>query len=516
MSNECSVTGNHEDHVYDEFLDRINTRFKALSVGPLFTTNAEGLFDAYLQSFYGENRQYHNCHACRHFIERFGGLVVISDDGRTIPAVWRCEDAPEAYLNAIGTMESIVSKAKITGVFLTSERVLGQPITGVWKHFYAVPSNRHKALTKTASQAMAEKLEDYKNVTRALSEFTLPTINQALRLLKSDALYRSEKVIGPAQWLKDLHEARDSAEKRLRSNIVWRAVALAPSGFCHPRASMVGTLLDDIASGMDFDAVSRRFADKMHPLQYQRPQAAPSAGNIANAEKIIAQLGASGSLERRFARIEEVDALWKPKELKEPEQSGGVFGHLKAKGATAISEMNVPARSITWVKFASSIMPEAQKIEIHIPSKGDFIALVSAENMEAPPILQWDREDRRNPVSWYRYNGGSSASQWGLIPWEWRKVTAACLYPGAWFGSECNHGNEAMFVIDGAVDEDNKSLGLFPEILKSEFHGIRATVEAFSKSKKLSGKEQASACGLCAVGSKVRVDGFEYKIDRWD
>lgn len=53
---------------------------------------------------------------------------------------------------------------------------------------------------------------------------------------------------------------------------------------------MIGTLLDDIASGMSFDSVSRRFAEKMHPLQYQRPQAAPSAGNIAQAEKIVEKL----------------------------------------------------------------------------------------------------------------------------------------------------------------------------------------------------------------------------------
>lgn len=28
---------------------------------------------------------------------------------------------------------------------------------------------------------------------------------------------------------------------------------------------MIGTLLDDIASGMDFESVSRRFAEKMSP-----------------------------------------------------------------------------------------------------------------------------------------------------------------------------------------------------------------------------------------------------------
>lgn len=35
----------------------------------------------------------------------------------------------------------------------------------------------------------------------------------------------------------------------------------------------------------------------MNPLQYQRPQAAPSAGNVAQAERIVEKLGIANSLE---------------------------------------------------------------------------------------------------------------------------------------------------------------------------------------------------------------------------
>ena len=73
---------------------------------------------------------------------------------------------------------------------------------------------------------------------------------------------------------------------------------------------MIGTLLEDLATGMDFATVSARFAAKMHPLKYLRPQAAPRAGNIADAEKIVAKLGIARSLERRFARIDEIETLW--------------------------------------------------------------------------------------------------------------------------------------------------------------------------------------------------------------
>ncbi len=68
---------------------------------------------------------------------------------------------------------------------------------------------------------------------------------------------------------------------------MWRLIASAPDGFCHPRASMIGVLLDAIAVGMSFDAIKSHFNEKVYPLLYQRPQAPPSAGNIAIAEATI-------------------------------------------------------------------------------------------------------------------------------------------------------------------------------------------------------------------------------------
>ena len=67
---------------------------------------------------------------------------------------------------------------------------------------------------------------------------------------------------------------------------------------------------------------------------------------------------------------------------------------------------------------------------------------------------------------------------------------------------------------------------LFPEILKSELHAVRSTIEAYSKSAKLGGYEEASACGLRlqmgeTASIKLRVtDGAgvvtSVTIDRWE
>jgi hypothetical protein len=528
---ECAVVGNHHDGEYDAFLGRVNARFLANcgnGTEPLFTTDAEDLWGVYLGSFADPTeRQYHNCHACRQFIERFGSLAIISDDGMTAPAIWHEDDAPEAYRSAVAAMAKAVRRAKVTGVFLSSDAVWGTPETGAWHHLAVrpAPGMVFKRATQTAGQATAEKREDFKTVMRALNEFTQPHLETALTLLKTEALYRSEKVLGQAKWLHALHVARTAAHGAGKANAVWRAVATAPTGFCHPRSSMIGTLLEDIAAGKEFSEVSRAFAAKMHPLIYQRPQAAPTAGAIAAAEKVMQQLGAAGSLARRFARVEEVQALWRPAPKGDEAAPGGVFGHLKPKGAEAPS-MAIPAQTMTWDKFQRTVLPNAERMEFIAPGHGSYTALVTAVNADAPPILQWDREDGRNPVSWYLWNGGSSASQFGLRGGAFVEVEALALKPSMWNGGNEHQGAGVVFVLAGARESRMAGAALFPEILKAEFHGIRSVLEAYSRGASIEGMEQPHAAGVMldknnkAWNAWVRVwsggKSLDYRLDRWD
>ena len=129
---------------------------------------------------------------------------------------------------------------------------------------------------------------------------------------------------------------------------------------------MIGTLLKDVATGMDFATVSARFASKMHPLKYQRPQAAPRVGNIADAEKIVARLGIARSLERRFARIDEIDTLWKYRPVPEVPDRVRVFSRLVARGDTAPMPLDVPPITMTLVKFAATVLPTLESLELRM------------------------------------------------------------------------------------------------------------------------------------------------------
>ncbi len=401
----------------DEFPDllaAVQRHFAAHAEGPLFVTAAADLWATFLDEIPQSLRAVYTCDCCRRFIERYGAAVTVDDAGRLHAAVWPA-DAPSGFDRAFRRMAEVVVAADIKGVLIPRTRELGTPASPptadgkVWSHFYVQVPRAHSHPLLSASQVAAERQQDREMLARGLAEFPLELVERARALLNSGTLYRSDKCIGVATWLAELHRALAAVkEPRRRDALLWRAAATAPAGHAHVRSGMIGTLLEDLASGLDVDAVQRRFNEKMDPSQYQRAQVAPTAGNIAQAEKAIAGLKASGSLARRFARLADVapHLLWRPRPTQPAPEPGGVFSHLTPKAKKPPDRQPVPAQTITWEKFARTVLPDAVDIEVQVPAGSErFMALVTAAQPEAPPILQWDREDQRNPVSWYYHAG---------------------------------------------------------------------------------------------------------------
>lgn len=525
---EAALQSEQCEHEYHIFSQKIKETFENRDKeSPLFKTDSEDLFDIFLDNLPSE-RQHYTCHACRRFVNKYGGLVTISEKGQITPVIWDPKTTPHFFKNSVEKLHRKVQNSKVTGVFYSNDRVIGEPTTGEWNHMSVETCPTYNNSLKTPFQGEAEKKEDFKNVIRAIQEFPLTAVNQAVSLLKNDNLYRSEKLLGAAEWLKDLHESVNIFRRR-KTNIFWRFVAMAPEGFCHPRSSMIGTLLEDICVGLPFETIERRFKDKMDPLQYQRPQALPSSGNIEQAEKIFEKLGIEKSLERRYATLDEIQIIWTPAEKEnDSEKSGGVFSHLKTKNKTSIDAVDGPEKTMTWEKFLNTILPEADKIEYYVPygSKG-YSAFVTAEHPDSPPILQWDSEEKRNPVSWYLYSNGSPPEKWNLTSHEYCEVKAVSMQPSMWNGDFHNQGKGVMFILEGAKDNGKlQGNSLFPEILKSELRSIRSTIESYSRGATLGNSENASACGLLLQASggwgsnvfRVTSKGIQskFKLDRWD
>lgn len=401
---------NRECDRYDLLLSAIQDRFATATKQagtPLFTTDVDGLFDIFLAHLPDEARQHYTCNCCRQFFSRCGGLVTIDESGKMTPAMWP-DKVPAIFQRSVDLICNVLSATNVTGVFLSKDAVLGMATAGGWTHTHVVlPARlRFNSLAQSAGQAMAAKREDYQILRRSLVEYAPQTVATALTLLQGEALYRSDRVLGVAKWFGELQtKINTTRHRQAQDNLAWLAVATAPAGFCHVRSSMIGTLLDDIEAGMSFDAASRRFAEKMNPANYQRSQVAPTAGNVQQAEKLVEKFGLQNSLQRRYMTIDEIPAfVWRRRQAKSSAPSNGVFAGIATKQkATAAPSMALPVTTMTWRKFAETVLPTADRVEVKVENINRFAALVTAAHPDAENILQWN-----NTASWY-YHGGIDA-----------------------------------------------------------------------------------------------------------
>ncbi len=470
--------------------------------------------------------------------------MTIGEDGKLESAIWPDpETVPLMFRAAVSYMKNTMEHGTVTDIFVSEEPILGTPRSRVkasghvWNHLHVENHTVWKSKTQTAFQQIAEKHEDVKNMHRAMEEFNLRMLKFAMSILNSDKLFRAEKVIGPATWFHDLLEARNNSPK-YKENLLWRAVALAGAGFAHPRKTMIGTLLEDIQAQMSFEDIARRFAVKMDPSKYQHPTALPTEGNVKAGEKLIKQLGAENSLKRRHANMGDLKFVWTPPVAKKSTKAAGegVFGSVKTKNKDEYvpPSLNLNARgatSITWAKFARDVLPQAVKLEAHMPREpGPFFALTAAVDPSAPPILQWDSEEERNHVTVYTRVNGSPAHDWNLVQGTWVAVRGVTLFPWMWNERvPSNMGKGAIMILEGAKDlrsdRGEGCLALFPEVLRSEFRPVAKTIEAFNNEGRLEDFDNGDANGI-AVGTdgnrvqvRVTTDAgltSTYVVDRWE
>ena len=117
-------------------------------------------------------------------------------------------------------------------------------------------------------------------------------------------------MLGMAEWFLEVLQL--VKEKRATRNIIWYKAATAPVGFCHISSNVIGTLLDDIAAGYDFNTVSRKFAEKMNPLQYQRAAGRPFCRECGPGGEDRRKARYCQLSEAALCRLDEIQTIWRP------------------------------------------------------------------------------------------------------------------------------------------------------------------------------------------------------------
>lgn len=545
MQSVSSVSPTAGDDGYAVLLAMMRERLQrdaSAKVDPWFLVSGEGLYDLFLSKLPSEARPTYECRACRAFVDSYGGLVRLGTDGVSYPILWPTDDAaPPMFQAAMRSLRAACIRRPVESAFVPGELVFGRPATPdakrgrTWEHFSLTVSESRlwRKPLQTASQRASEIREDAVMLQRAVLEYSPQVADAAFAFLQGDNLYRGEKVAGAAQWFAELARrvAPVGGNHPVGNKMLWLAAATAPPGFAHIRTGMLGTLMDDVKAGLPPEAIRAKFREKMDPLQYQRPTAEVSAGQVAAAEKAVQALQSAGALSRRYAQWADIpEWLWTPPAPKPATpQPGGVFGHL-VKGQKAPGGVTLTAStsvSMTFAKFRRDVLPNAETIEVSLPSSEGLISLVTAADPEAPPILQWDSPERRNPVSWYFPRLPDPVQTWGLKS-GWAPVSGVTLYPTQWFGRDFpQDGAGAIFVLKGARHRTVRCAGFFPEFLRSEYHASRKVLERYATTTPIAipptgdtlvGATVARGNNPRPVSVRVTSRGVTttYTLDRWE
>lgn len=389
--------------------ERVDARFSSLMHLPLFRVQMENeeLFNAYLTALPEEVRQEHTCHACRHFLNRYGNVVAI-DAGKIMLTLWDFKvQAP--YTHVPKVLEELVRSRPILEPFLSGDEHLGvdsnrqQLEDGSvirWQHLYfKLPKDKVK-FKDTLDRDRGEARTTKEVFERALKEITVEACQDVFSLINDNALYRGKEFEASVQSLlkhiKAYANLKSDEERMLYSWYFSREQG------ARVRNTAIGALLQDLSEGKDTEQAVRAFESMVAPANYRRPTSLVTAKMVEQAQEQIEKLGFSSSLRRRHATADDIP-LTSLLFVNRAKSKEGVFDSMKKDAAVNPKQFS-HAKAMTLEEFLTAGLAGAERMELLLQNDHAFMSLIAPEDPDAPSMFSWG-----NPISWTYQNNLTDA-----------------------------------------------------------------------------------------------------------
>lgn len=399
------------------FAHMLATHFNQMSASELYRTEVDGdtLWQAYLAAFpEGANpifrvRTEHDGSYDRSVIRKIGNVVRLNPDG-TFTSIWDIPDLPAPYNVVAARLSELVHAAEIDSVFRINERKLSTAsnvenrdgVTTQFHHLHVEIADKH--FTRSVGEVVGQINTSVAVMKRGFEEITPAAVADILELIEQGTLYRGTEFKNSLQAFQAAQNLyRRQTNDRNRNILLWRNIN---SSIARLRNTAIGTLLQDLSSGMDLEAAVRRWETMTAPTNYKRPTALVTQGMIDKALVTIDELGLRSALERRFAVIEDVsinNVLWADNSV-QPLMRDGLRDLL----TTAAKPANVTGTptEVTVDQFMQDILPTAIGMELLFNGalQPNLVSLTAPVHADAAPLFKW-----RNGFAW-SYNGNITDS----------------------------------------------------------------------------------------------------------
>jgi len=404
-----------------KFSQSVHLTYSNMGSRELYQINLDKdeFYAAYLAAFpEGTNplfreRTEHDCSCCRNFIKNLGTVVAL--DGTKYVTVWDdFESLPHPY-NVVGeAMQKEVRKHFIGGVYRTKEGAYGlisnfeQTEAGgtiKWNHFHGKVFSRHQHATP---QAAAGEINSTVSVfKRGLDEITLDAVQTVLDLIDSNSLYRGAEFRNQVDGFLSLLKAYQPLGKYAGNNFAW---ANFDKNGSRIRNTAIGTLLQDLSEGVELEKAVASFEKKVAPDNYKRSKSLITPAMIKGAVAKLAELGLEEAVQRRFAKISDVNVnnvLWVDRAIKDHSLSGMLTRTLMVSPQVKTQSVeNLKVLDIDADLFLSTIAPKAKSMEVLVKNQltNNFVSLTAPEHADSKGLFKWP-----NQFGW-SYNGNVADS----------------------------------------------------------------------------------------------------------
>ena len=373
------------------------------------------LYSAYINSFPEDEKQEHRCSSCRHFLNNYGGIVTISNDG-VKDTLWDFEIGG-AFASVPHALNRIVRKSMIDNVFISKFAHLGtnfnmQPIynegklvnTIKWEHFfYQLPKemvDKNKESIKSIESMWRTKQQVFK---RAL----------VLDLIEQDNLYRGfehtkslEAFLVHKTAVKDFEpnsldcSVSDNYWDRKFDFYAWRNLDFTS----HIRNESIGTLLVDLSEGKDLEASVKAFEAIKAGPNYKRPMAIVTKAELDKLENYLETNCLTKAIFRRFAVADDIPVNNLIYVNRSTVPTTSVFDEIK-------ETLPVDPKSLknlqeyTGDEFIQQVLPTVENLEVLIQNnQNNFVSLTAATDKDAPSIFFWG-----NSIAWAYQDNNADA-----------------------------------------------------------------------------------------------------------
>ena len=381
------------------------------------------LWEVYLSSFpeetnkmYRKRREY-DCGHCRNFIKTIGGAVAIVDG--KIHTIWEIDTDDVVFQPVVDALRTYVESKPIKDIWRHFTNTVGVKSTNEytedkqiikWTHMYT-PIPERLLERKSDIPTVKAKVRDRKNVfKRSLDEITEEAVDTVLELIASNTLYRGQEWERVLKDFRKYQREYNGLSDEEKDTYTWTKAMTIGDVIGRIRNHSIGTLLVNISESMDLDNAVKAYENVVAPANYKRPKAIFTKKMLEDAKKTVTDLGYMDSLQRRFARLDDItvnNILFCNRDAA-PRIQGGldIFDEMSKEVAVNPKKFS-KIEEISAEKFVSDVLPTAKELEVLFENrhKKNMVSLIAPVNKDAKNMMKWS-----NPFSW-AYTGNMTDSE---------------------------------------------------------------------------------------------------------